>query len=44
VYYEAEPPIDAHLAWFDRNSDVGKSVGKLMRYTMAFDPKKVYDW
>ena len=44
IYYEEFPPDDAHLAWFDRHSEIGFNVGKLMRYTMNFDPKTVRDW
>lgn len=44
IYYEEMPYDDAHMAWFDRSNEVGLNVGKLMRYTMGFDPKVVRDW
>ena len=44
IYYDPMPPDDAHMALFDVYSDIGKAIGKLARYTMAFDPKEVYDW
>ena len=44
IYYEELPYEDAHMAWFDRSNEVGLNVGKLMRYTMGFDPKVVRDW
>ena len=44
IYYQEMPPSDAHMAWFDRQNEVGFNVGKLMRYTMDFDPKVVRDW
>ena len=43
VYYEEEPKPDMHQAMFDRFNDVGLAVGKLFRYTMAFDPKAERD-
>ena len=39
VFYEEEPTEDQHQAWFDMYIDIGLSVGKLMRYTLLFDPR-----
>ena len=41
LYYEEEPALDAFDAWFDRYNELGLNVGKLMRYTMAFNPKEI---
>lgn len=41
LYYEEQPDIDQHLAWFDQYNEVGLNVGKLFRYTLAFDPRDV---
>ena len=44
IYYEEEPHKDLHMAWFERFSDIGKSVGKLARYATDFDPKAIKDY
>jgi len=41
IFYEESPPADAHQAWFDMYLDVGTSIGKMMRYTLNFDPKAI---
>ena len=44
IYYEEEPNKDQHMAWFDRYSEIGRNIGKLARYTLAFDPKAIKDY
>jgi hypothetical protein len=39
IYYEEEPSPDQHQAWFDNYNEIGLAIGKLFRYTLAFDPK-----
>lgn len=41
IYYEEEPKEDQHAAWFDMYVEVGMAIGKLMRYTLLFDPKEI---
>ena len=42
VYYEEAPHTDEHMAMFDMYNEVGMSVGKVLRYTLAFDPKEIH--
>ena len=44
IYYEPQPDKDQHMAHFDLSNEVGLNIGKLMRYTLGFDPKEVHDW
>lgn len=44
IYYEEEPTEDQHIGWFDRYNAIGLNIGKLMRYTLGFDPKAVREW
>jgi hypothetical protein len=43
IYYDTMPEADQHTGWFDMYSEVGLNFGKLVRYTLAFDPKEVHD-
>jgi len=43
IYYEPEPTADQHQAKFDMYTEVGLSIGKFCRYTLAFDPKELGD-
>ena len=43
VVYDPEPDSDAHSLWFDRFSQIGLSVGKMVRYTLMFDPSAPRD-
>jgi len=44
IYYEPQPNKDQHMAFFDMYNEIGLSVGKLVRYTLAFDPKEPRDY
>ena len=44
IYYETPPPDNQHSAYFDMYDEIGKNVGKLLRYTMAWDPKEEKQW
>jgi hypothetical protein len=44
IYYEPQPQEDQHMAHFDVSNEVGLNIGKLMRYTTAFEPNEVHDW
>ena len=39
IYYDDRPTDDQHEGWFDMYSEIGMAIGKLWRYTLAFDPK-----
>ncbi len=43
IYYDTMPEDDQHTGWFDMYSEVGLNIGKLFRYTLAFDPSEVHD-
>ena len=40
IYYEPGPSDNQHSAFFDMYNEVGLNMGKLFRYTMAWDPKE----
>jgi hypothetical protein len=44
IYYEPQPEPDQHEAFFDMYNEIGLAVGKLARYTLAFDPKAERDY
>ena len=41
IYYDEEPTEDMHNDWFDFYNEVGLNVGKMFRWTLAFDPKEI---
>lgn len=41
IYYDEEPFEDEHALWFDFYNEVGLNIGKMFRYTLAFDPKEL---
>ena len=41
IYYEEEPSVDDHNDWFDFYNEVGLNIGKMFRWTLAFDPKEI---
>ena len=43
IYYDDRPTDDQHEGWFDMYSEIGMAIGKLWRYTLAFDPKEDHD-
>ena len=43
IYYDDRPTDDQHEGWFDMYSGIGMAVGKLWRYTLAFNPKDDHD-
>ena len=43
IYYDTMPEDDQHSGWFDMYSEVGLNIGKLFRYTLAFDPSDIKD-
>jgi len=43
IYYDTMPEEDQHTGWYDMYSEVGLNIGKLIRYTLGFDPKEVHD-
>lgn len=42
LFYDTQPKEDDHSLHFDMYSQVGTNVGKIMRYTLAFDPKEIH--
>ena len=44
IYYEPTPLDNQHAAYFDMYNEVGLAVGKLTRYTLAWDPKEDRQW
>lgn len=43
IYYDEQPYEDEHSLWFDFYNEVGLNIGKVARYTLAFDPKEIKD-
>ena len=41
IYYDEEPGEDDHSDWFDFYNEVGLNVGKMFRWTLAFDPEEI---
>ena len=44
IYYEPSPLDNQHSAFFDMYNEVGLNIGKLARYTMAWNPKEEKEW
>lgn len=42
MYGDDQPEEDEHIQQFEVYSQIGSNVGKLMRYTFAFDPKEIH--
>merc|ERR1719453_488013 len=42
IYYDEAPGDDEHALWFDFYNEVGLNIGKVMRWTLAFDPKELH--
>ena len=41
IYYDEAPYEDEHSLWFDFYNEVGLNIGKMFRWTLAFDPKEI---
>lgn len=42
IYYDEAPYDDEHGLWFDFYNEVGLNIGKMFRWTLAFDPKEIH--
>merc|ERR1711907_168672 len=42
IYYDEAPEEDEHSLWFEFYSEVGLNMGKIMRWTLAFDPRELH--
>ena len=41
LFYDPEPNNDDHKAFFDLYSSIGAEIGKITRWTLAFDPTEI---
>ena len=41
IFYDEAPFDDEHALWFDFYNEVGLNVGKMFRWTLAFDPAEI---
>ena len=42
IYYDEQPGEDEHSLWFEFYTEVGLNLGKIMRWTLAFDPRELH--